>query len=83
MVFMQTEIHIDNAGRIVIPKEIREEWGFTTANPIMLETMAEGIMLRPKQPPRMVEMDGMWVYDAPAADFDIVALLESIRGERA
>ena len=83
MVFMQTELRIDNAGRIVIPKEIREEWGFTTAAPIMLETLPEGIMLRPWQPPRMVEMDRMWVYDAPAADFDIAALLETVRGERA
>lgn len=82
MVFMQTELHIDNAGRIVIPKEIREEWGFSQGQSIVLETMSEGVLLRPSKRAVMTEMDGMWVYDAPAIDVDIAALIARVREER-
>ena len=83
MVFMQTEIHIDSAGRIVIPKEMRTQWGMSPDSSLVLENRPDGVLLRPQQKARMVEMDGMWVYDVPSAqDVDILALIESVRGER-
>ena len=82
---MQTEIHIDKTGRIVIPKEIREEWGISPDRPLVMEVTPDGLVLRPKREASMVQMHGMWVYDVPESSqmtLDIPAFIDAVRDER-
>lgn len=83
---MQTIVHIDKSGRVVIPKEMRDALGFTPSVPLVAETTGEGIVFKPAVTQgRMIDAGGgIMVYDTggPPVDFDIVALIDQMRAER-
>lgn len=67
-----TKLRIDKAGRLVLPKTVRSQFGITPDTVLELTQSADGILLRRvAERPSMREFDGLWVHQgisAPAAD---------------
>ena len=78
------ELKIDKAGRIVVPKPLRERLGFKPDTELEAVEQPEGVLLkRIEQKPSMVKVDGLWVHQGraePAANWQRV--LEDVREER-
>jgi len=78
------EIRIDKAGRIVVPKPLRERLGFKPDTELEAIEQPEGVLLkRVAQRPSMVKVDDLWVHQGsaePAANWERV--LEVVREER-
>jgi AbrB family looped-hinge helix DNA binding protein len=56
-------VKIDGAGRIVLPKRVRERFALHAGAKLDLEERPEGLVLRPtEQSPSMVHRDGIWVH---------------------
>jgi AbrB family looped-hinge helix DNA binding protein len=78
------ELKIDSAGRLILPKRIRDRLRLTTGSVIELEERPGEIVLRPKeQKPAFVQRNGRWVYVGEAPDgFDWDGMVEKDREER-
>jgi AbrB family looped-hinge helix DNA binding protein len=77
---MQTTI--DAAGRIVVPKQLREALGLTPGTTLDISWYGAGLQIVPSgRTARLVEEDGHLVIDGTAPiDDDIVhALVDSVR----
>jgi AbrB family looped-hinge helix DNA binding protein len=78
------KLRIDKAGRIVVPKPIRERLGFKPDTELEAVEQPEGVLLkRVEQRPSMVKVDGLWVHQGsakPGANWD--RILEGVREER-
>jgi AbrB family looped-hinge helix DNA binding protein len=60
---MNTKLTIDKAGRIILPKPVRDELNLSAGDTLELETSAEGITLHPIRPaPPLQKERGVWVY---------------------
>jgi AbrB family looped-hinge helix DNA binding protein len=78
------ELRIDKAGRIVVPKPLRERLGFKPDTELEAIEQPEGVLLkRVEQRPSMVKVDGLWVHQGraePGANWE--RILEDVRQER-
>jgi AbrB family looped-hinge helix DNA binding protein len=78
------ELRIDKAGRIVVPKPVRERLGFKPDTELEAIEQPDGVLLkRVEQRPSMVKVDGLWVHQGsarPGADWE--RILENVREER-
>ena len=78
------ELRIDKAGRIVVPKSLRERLGFKPDTALVAIEQPEGVLLkRVEQRPSMVKADGLWVHQGtaePGANWE--RILEDLREER-
>lgn len=78
------EVRIDKAGRIVVPKPLRERLGFKPDTELEAIEQPEGVLLkRVGQRPSMVKVDGLWVHQGtaePGANWE--RILEDVRAER-
>ena len=78
------EIRIDKAGRIVVPKPLRERLGFKPDTELEAIEQPEGVLLkRVELRPFMVKVDGLWVHQGiaePGANWEHI--LEDVREER-
>ena len=78
------KVRIDKAGRIVVPKPLRERLGFKPDTELEAIEQPEGVLLkRVVQRPSMVRVDGLWVHQGSAeltANWERV--LEEAREER-
>ena len=78
------ELRIDKAGRIVVPKPLRERLGFKPDTDLEAIEQPEGVLLkRVQQRPSMVKVDGLWVHQGsaePGGNWE--RLLEDVREER-
>ena len=78
------EVRIDKAGRIVVPKPLRERLGFRPDTELEAVERPEGVLLkRVEQRPSMVKADGLWVHQGsaePGANWD--RILDGVREER-
>ena len=83
-IYYGMELRIDKAGRIVVPKPLRERLGFKPHTELMAIEQPDGVLLkRIKQRPSMVKVDGLWVHQGsaePGANWDLI--LEDVREER-
>ncbi len=60
---MTTTIVLDKAGRVVIPKPLREELHLGPGDTLQLESEGERIMLRPARGTMPLQKErGVWVY---------------------
>lgn len=60
---MITSIILDKAGRVVIPKLLREELNLGAGDSLRLESHGEQITLRPVRAAMPIRKeDGVWVY---------------------
>lgn len=84
MPFMTTKLTLDKAGRIVLPKPLRDELQLGPGDTLQLETEGERITLRPIRPSVMLKKElGVWVYQGEPADASIPDLLDRERERRA
>jgi len=78
------KLKIDKAGRIVVPKAIRERLGFKPDQELQAIEQPDGVLLkRIEQRPSMMKVDGLWLHQSvvlPGADWNRV--LEQVREER-
>lgn len=81
---MPWEIRIDKAGRIVVPKPLRERLGFRPDTELEVIEQPEGVLLkRVGQRPSMVKVDGLWLHQGiaePGARWD--QIITDVREER-
>jgi AbrB family looped-hinge helix DNA binding protein len=82
---MNTRLVIDKAGRVVIPKPLREELHLEPGDSLEMETAGEQITLRPvRGTGPMTREHGVWVFHSgqplPASATD--EMLRQIRAER-
>jgi AbrB family looped-hinge helix DNA binding protein len=63
VVSMETTVSIDRAGRIVLPKKIRDELQFSAGDELSLISDGGHVTLRPtRSASRMRKVLGMWVF---------------------
>ena len=82
---MNVRLTIDKAGRVVLPKPIREELRLEPGDALDMETAGEEITLRPvRGTGPLTKEHGVWVFRVgqplPASATD--AMLQKIRAER-
>jgi AbrB family looped-hinge helix DNA binding protein len=82
---MSTTITVDKAGRIVLPKPVRDKLQLQAGDSLVLEASVEEITLRPiRSRMRLVREDGMWVFssDEPFPENLAEETMEKVRRER-
>jgi len=82
---MTTQLTIDSAGRIVLPKPMRKELDIGPGDLLELERVGEGITLRPvRGRTPLAKEKGVWVFRAgqPLAACVTDDLLDQIREQR-
>ena len=82
---MNTRLTIDKAGRVVIPKPLREELHLEPGDSLEMESAGEQITLRPvRGTGPLTKEHGVWVFHSveplPASATD--EMLQKIREER-
>jgi AbrB family looped-hinge helix DNA binding protein len=79
-------VTIDRAGRVVIPKQLRDELGLSPDTPLEIEAVAGHLELSaPQQPPRVAEGPNGPVVartGTPISDEDVRRVLEAARERR-
>ncbi len=75
---MSTTVEIDKAGRIVVPKKLRDALHLTPGTRLKVERVGETLMLEADFPEPKLEMrDGLWVMTGgPPTNHDVVELIE-------
>ena len=82
---MNARITMDNAGRVVIPKPLRDELELAPGDTLELESAGENITLRPiRGTSPLTKEKGVWVFRTgdPLPDSVANAVLDQIRAER-
>ncbi len=80
---MKTQITMDRAGRVLLPKTLRDQLHLQPGDELELEFQGEDITLRPQKPvDTMAKEHGIWVFYAEPADIDIVDFIRQQREER-
>jgi len=59
---MNTTVTIDKAGRVVIPKEVRDELRLEAGDTLTLESEGERVTLRPTHGTPLQKERGVWVF---------------------
>lgn len=79
---MKARLKVDKAGRIVLPKQLRRLFRLQPGDPLDLEVLPEGILLRSGAPHAgLSEESGLLVHDGEL-EGDLLGLVELSRGER-
>lgn len=80
-----TEIKIDRAGRVVIPKPLRERLGIKPGTRLEAHEERHGLLLRCKpERPTLVRERGLWVHHGePRGGVDLEHLIDEVREQRA
>jgi AbrB family looped-hinge helix DNA binding protein len=65
---MNTTLTLDKAGRIVLPKPVRDELQLSPGDSLEIESSEERIVLRPARARGQMKKEaGVWVYDSGEA----------------
>ena len=74
---------IDSAGRVVIPKPVRDRLRLQPGDALELESDGDTLRLSPKRPKAVLcKEDGIWVYCGDSTGIDIVSAIERDRETR-
>ena len=85
MPFMNTTLTIDKAGRVVIPKTLRDELRLQPGDSLTLESDGDLLMLRPvRSSSPLRKKRGIWVFhgDRKISAAETDQALETVRQER-
>lgn len=76
---------IDAAGRLVVPKPLREQFDLAPGSEIEIEAAGDGVIIRPAdRAASLTERDGVLVHHGPRiVDIDIAAFVRQERNSRA
>ena len=80
------QLKIDKAGRIVVPKPLRERLGFRPDTDLEAREQPDGVLIKRIKPraPAMLKIDGLWLHQGKAeAATDWENIVERVREERA
>jgi len=79
-------VSIDSAGRVVVPKQLRDELGLTPATPLEIEIVDGHLELSaPHKPAKLISGPhgpSIAATGTPITDKDVRATLEAIREHR-
>lgn len=80
---MTTKLTLDKAGRVVLPKPLRDQMQLSPGDILQLESEGERITLRPVRPKATLKKEcGIWVYQGESSDSSIPDLLDREREKR-
>ena len=81
---MSTIVEIDKAGRIVVPKKLRDALHLTPGTRLKVERTGDSLVLEQDFPePRLEMIDGLWVMTGgPPTDYDIPDMIRRGYEER-
>lgn len=82
---MNATLTLDKAGRIVLPKPVRDELQLSPGDSLELESSEERVILRPvRGNGRIYKKQGVWVFDSGVPlDAEVVnKTLRKVREER-
>ena len=82
---MTAKLTLDKAGRVVIPKRLRDKLHMAAGDSFQLENTDEQIVLKPmREGGRMIKKRGMWVFHTgkPLSAEVVDSVIQSIREER-
>ena len=85
MAFMTKTLTVDRAGRIVLPKPVRDELQLSAGASLELESSGDQIVLRPvRETARLRKKQGIWVLDVdePLSVEVVDCTIRDIRRER-
>ncbi len=81
--FMTAKISIDKAGRVVLPKALRDEMRVEPGDDFLVESKDDLITLRPVRPKALLKKEhGIWVYHGEPSDVSIPDLIDTERKKR-
>lgn len=77
-------LKIDKAGRVILPKPIRDRLGIHEGSDLEVQETPEGLTLKPAgRQPSMVKEHGLWVHTGKLPPgFDIVQAIRDDREDR-
>lgn len=77
-------LKMDKAGRVILPKPVRDRLGLHEGSDLELEETPEGVMLKPVEVrPSMIKKKGLWVHTGKVPPgFDVVQAIRDQRDER-
>ena len=80
---MTTKLTLDQAGRVLIPKNLRQELRLAPGDTLELESEGDEITLRPVRPKALLKKEhGIWVYQGEPSDASITDLIDRSRESR-
>jgi len=80
---MTLTLTLDKAGRVVIPKPLRDELRLGPGDALELQAEGEQITLRPVRPKELLRKEhGVWVYQGERTNSSIVDLIDRDRENR-
>jgi AbrB family looped-hinge helix DNA binding protein len=80
---MTTKLTLDNAGRVMIPKPLRQELHLGPGDTLELESEGEQITLRPMHPKALLKKErGVWVYQGEPTEVSVTAVIDREREKR-
>ena len=83
MPFMATKISIDKAGRVVLPKSLREKMRVEAGDDLLVEAEGDRITLRPIRQEALLKKElGIWVYQGESSSTSIPELIDAEREKR-
>jgi AbrB family looped-hinge helix DNA binding protein len=80
---MTTKLTLDQAGRVLIPKALRQELRLGPGDALQLDSEGEEITLRPVRPKALLKKEkGVWVYQGEPVQTSIPDLIDREREKR-
>jgi AbrB family looped-hinge helix DNA binding protein len=81
---MPTILNMDKAGRLILPKPVRDQLHLAPGDALELEIEGDRVLLSPVRTPAGLHKEmGIWVYrSGKPADQSVVDLIEAERDER-
>ena len=82
---MNTILTVDKAGRVVLPKPVRDELHLSAGDSLNLESSGDRIVLRPvRESAAMREKEGIWVFRTgqPVSSASVNETIRQLREER-
>jgi AbrB family looped-hinge helix DNA binding protein len=82
---MNTTISMDRAGRVVLPKPIRDRLQLRPGDSLEIESFDDHIVLRPARPQGSMRKElGVWVFDSgePLTADEARETIQKVRDER-
>src|ERR1700676_939923 len=81
--FVTTKITLDRAGRVLIPKTLRQELHLGPGDTLQLDRKGDEITLRPLRPKALLKKEkGVWVFKGERANVAIPGLSDRQREQR-
>jgi AbrB family looped-hinge helix DNA binding protein len=80
---MPTKVSIDRAGRLVLPKSLRDAMRLGPGDDLLVESEGDRITLRPIRPEALLKKElGIWVYQGESSELSIPKLIDEEREKR-